>query len=106
MMKYKAGERLQVMRELMGVTRVDFADMLGLDFFRLKNIEQKKCRMGEEEFAKIGAMFPEMLFWLTFEGDISLEELRNSPATLVRLIAAKIEAGQLPQGYDITDKIK
>ena len=105
-MKLKTGERLKALREMIGLTREEFAEMLNLDFIRIRNIEQKKVRVAEDEFAKIGKMFPELLHWLTFEGNISLDDLKNSDEKLCRLVAAKIEAGQLPSGYHLEDKIK
>lgn len=105
-MKHKAGERVKALRELIGFTREDFADLLGIDFVRLRNIEQRKVRMAEEEFAVIGKSFPEMIHWIAYEGDISLDGLRNSEENLCRLIAAKYVAGQLPDGFELESKIK
>ncbi|ABC33376.1 MULTISPECIES: helix-turn-helix domain-containing protein [Hahella] len=105
-MKMKAGDRLQGLRELIGLTQREFAELLGIDYFRLKNIEQQKARMAEDEFAQVGLLIPEMLHWVACESDISLSALQNSEAKLCRLIAAKIEAGQVPEGYMLEEKIK
>lgn len=105
-MKFKAGERVKVIRELMGITREDFAQVVNIEFIRLRNIEQGKVRMAEDEFAKVCSVFPEMMAWLTIEGEISLDSLKNSQQTLCKLMAAKIEAGQIPKGYDLETKIK
>ena len=105
-MKNKAGERLKAIRELMGITREDFAKNLQLDFMRLRNIEQCKIRMAEEEFYKIGEAFPEIMPWLTYEGEIKIQTLKDSDSSIIKLIAAKIEAGQIPKGFDLKDKIK
>jgi transcriptional regulator with XRE-family HTH domain len=105
-MKYKAGERLRFLRELMGLTREQFANTIGIDFIRLRNMEQKRCRVGEDEFAKIGLLFPEIIPWIIFEGDINLELLKVSDQVLLHLVAAKIEAGQFPKGAEFEEKIK
>ncbi|NRB42435.1 MAG: helix-turn-helix transcriptional regulator [Pseudomonadales bacterium] len=105
-MNTRAGERLQGLRELTGLTQAQFAEMLDINYVRLRNIEQKKARMAEDEFAKIGALLPEFIFWLTFEGDINMDDLKNSTENLCKLAAAKIEAGQIPKGYHLEDKIK
>jgi transcriptional regulator with XRE-family HTH domain len=105
-MKLKAGDRIKALRELVGITREEFANNLEIDFIRLRNIEQKKCRVSEDEIAKICAAFPEVGPWLAWEGDISLDSLKESQRALCKLIAAKIEAGQIPQGYDLEEKIK
>ncbi|MCO1336414.1 helix-turn-helix domain-containing protein [Microbulbifer sp. OS29] len=105
-MKLKAGQRLQGMRELMGLTRDEFSDLLDIPWVRLRNVEQQKARMAEDEFAKIGQKFPEFMPWITYEGAIVVEDLRNSPEALCQLAAAKITAGQIPSGYFIHDKIK
>jgi len=105
-MKLRAGQRLKGLRELMGLTREEFGEIVGIDWVRMKNIEQQKVRMAEDEFAKIGAMFPEVMPWLTYEGYIDVDDLKNSQENLCRLIAAKIEAKQIPEGYYLEDHIK
>ncbi len=105
-MKLRAGDRLKAIRELMGMTREEFGQLIDIDWVRIKNIEQKKARVAEDEFAKIGQMFPELMPWLTYEGDIDLEGLKTSQEKLCRLVAAKIEAGQIPSGFYLEEKIK
>ena len=105
-MKYKAGERLKFLRELMGLSREEFAQTIEIDVIRLRNMEQKRCRVCEDEFAKIGFLFPEIIPWFLFEGDINLELLKSSDKDLLRLVAAKIEAGQFPKGAEFEKKIK
>ncbi|MCO1336002.1 hypothetical protein MO867_16855 [Microbulbifer sp. OS29] len=105
-MKLRAGQRLKGMRELLGITREDFSGLVDIPWIRMKSIEQQKVRMAEDEFAKIGHKFPEFMPWITYEGDIVVEDLRNSSEPLCQLAAAKIAAGQIPPGYYIHEKIK
>lgn len=104
-MQLRCGERLKGMRELFGLTREEFCELTGIDVMRMKNIEQRKIRVAEDEFAIVGRRFPEFLHWIAYEGQIHLSDLRNSQETLCRLAGAKFEAGQIPKGYFLEEKI-
>ncbi|WP_444894937.1 helix-turn-helix domain-containing protein [Microbulbifer sp. SSSA005] len=106
MLKLRAGDRLRVIRELMGLTRDEFAELLGFDYVRLRNVEQKRAKMAEFEYEQVGKMFPELIPYLTYEGNIVISELTASKEELCRLMAAKIEAGQIPRGFYVEEKIK
>lgn len=103
-----AGKRLQVIRELIGLRREDFAEAFGLDFVRLRNIEQDKCKVSEFEFEQIGKRMPELLPWLAYAGEISIEQVKENNDTYMRLIAARLEAGSVkPKVMEqLTGKIK
>ena len=105
-MQYKTNERVKALRELLGFTQEKFASYLGVPFVRYRNIEQGQCRVAEEEFATLGKNFPELLPFMTFEGPISLTALQQSENNLLRLVAAKIEAEQLPKSIDISPFIE
>ncbi|WP_020410986.1 hypothetical protein [Hahella ganghwensis] len=105
-MGLKAGERLKGMRELMGFTRMRFAEFLDINLIRLKNLEQLKARVAEDEFEKLGKMFPEMMPWLVYGGKISLSELERSDNEYCQLIALKIKIGEIPAGYGFRDAIE
>lgn len=105
-MKLRAGQRLKAIRELMGMTRDEFCELVGVEWVRLRNVEQLNAKMAEDEFAKIGRMFPELMPWLTYEGDIVVDDLRNSQEKFCRLVAAKIDAGQIPPGFYLEEKLK
>ncbi|MGH1374426.1 MAG: hypothetical protein ACRBBW_20480 [Cellvibrionaceae bacterium] len=107
-MKLKAGKRLQAIRELTGLTREEFAREYQIDLVRLKNLEQGKIRVAEDEYEKVGFSFPELSQWMMYEGPIDLEGLKESQNALCRLIGSKIEAGQLPKNYsgEISEAVK
>jgi transcriptional regulator with XRE-family HTH domain len=104
-MDHTAGERIRAIRDLTNLTRKEFAQKLNLDFLRLRSIEQGKIRAAEDEFEKVGSAFPAMIYWLTYEGEIILEDLHNSPNDLERVISAKIEADLLPNDLNLKEKI-
>lgn len=105
-MKLKAGDRFKGLRELMGMTREEFAEVIGIDAPRIKNIELHRRKPNEDDFAAIGKTLPELLPWLVYEADISLDGLLQSESKWLRLIAARIEAGQIPDGYYLDKHIK
>ncbi|MCO1336003.1 helix-turn-helix domain-containing protein [Microbulbifer sp. OS29] len=106
MLKLRAGDRLRVIRELMGLTRDEFAELLKMDYVRLRNVEQKRAKVSEFEYEQAGKLFPELIPYFAYEGDIVVSELAESEQELCRLMAAKIEAGQIPRGFYVEEKIK
>lgn len=105
-MRLKAGERFKGLRELMGMTRREFAEAVQIDEARIRNIELQRTKVNEDDFAKIGQLMPELLPWLTYEADITFDELAQSESKWLRLVAARIEAGQIPEGYYLDKFIK
>ncbi|WP_157608152.1 XRE family transcriptional regulator [Teredinibacter turnerae] len=74
------------------MNRDDFARWLELDLSRLRNVEQLKAKVNEEEFGKIGSKMPEFLLFLACGGAISLDDLRKSNCPIARLALARIES--------------
>ena len=105
-LKTKAGDRLKGLRLLIGLTQDEMAEMLELPFTRYRNVEGKKARMAEDEFSAVCARFPEFALYLTYEGNIDFDALKASQEKLVKLAAAAIEAGRIPEGYFLEEKIK
>lgn len=105
-MNTKAGDRLKALRILVGLTRDEMAELLDIPVVRYKNVESKKVRMAEDEYSAICSRFPEFSHYLTHEGHISLEELQASQQKLVRLAAAAIDAGKIPEGYFLEESLK
>lgn len=97
--KLKPGDRVRAIRELIGLTQKEFAEVLGVDLTQLKNIEYKRNRVTEDFYEAIGRTFPELLPWFVYEGPLTLEELQQSQSNLCKVAAARIEAGLIPEGY-------
>lgn len=93
-----AADRLKHLRELMGLPQKEFSQLLGIDFIRYKNIEWKRTKLGEEDFAAIGRVIPDFLLWIACATDGEWNRLMNSQSKWTRLIGARIEAGQAPHG--------
>jgi len=100
----RTGKRVRAIRELTGFTRSDFAESLDIDFMRMRNIEQLKAKVAEDEFYAIGKAIPETVHFLAYGGLISLDALKESENPFARLIYARLEAGQMPEGFEL-DKI-
>ena len=94
-MEFKAGERLRMVRELMGLTREEFAEDMGLSAVRLKNVEYFKVRMSELEYDAVTEAFPELSCFVTHEGAISADRLRASSNARLRLIISRLEANDI-----------
>lgn len=102
----KPGDRVRAIRELMGLTQREFAEILGIDLVKLKNVEYKRHRVTEEVYEAIGRTFPELLPWFVYEGPLTLDELRHSQSNLCKVAAARIEAGLVPDGYFSEETLK
>jgi transcriptional regulator with XRE-family HTH domain len=104
--KFRAGERLFIIRELLGLTREEFSDQIGIKYVRINNVEKLTAKANEEDFAQIGIHLPELLPFFAYEADIELDALKKSDSALCRLIAEKIESDNYFSKFDFKDKIK
>lgn len=104
-MRYFASERLKAIRLMAGMSQSKFATLCKLDLSRLNNIESRRVRVSEGEFAAIGELFPEFLVWLASEGDIDIVACRESKSSYSRIIAARVDIGEIPDGYCLEDRL-
>jgi transcriptional regulator with XRE-family HTH domain len=100
------GDRIRGFRELIGHTRKDFAEIIGVDPQRLRNVENGSAKANEDYIEAITVLFPEFVHWIAYEGEIDFKALQESQTALVRLAAARIEAGLIPEGYFLEENIK
>ena len=72
---FTAGKRLRALRELMGLSRPQFAELVGMTAKRLENIENELQRMHDEDFEKVCGIFPEFSDWIAYEGSIEPQSI-------------------------------
>ncbi|WP_129416522.1 helix-turn-helix domain-containing protein [Pseudomonas aeruginosa] len=72
---FTAGKRLRALRELMGLSRPQFAELVGMTAKRLENIENELQRMHDEDFEKVCGTFPEFSDWIAYEGSIEPQSI-------------------------------
>ncbi|WP_446940472.1 helix-turn-helix domain-containing protein [Pseudomonas aeruginosa] len=72
---FTAGKRLRALRELMGLSRPQFAELVGMMAKRLENIENELQRMHDEDFEKVCGTFPEFSDWIAYEGSIEPQSI-------------------------------
>ncbi|AON71620.1 transcriptional regulator [Pseudomonas aeruginosa] len=72
---FTAGKRLRALRELMGLSRSQFAELVGMTAKRLENIENELQRMHDEDFEKVCGTFPEFSDWIAYEGSIEPQSI-------------------------------
>jgi transcriptional regulator with XRE-family HTH domain len=94
------------MRELIGLTQDDFAEIVNIPRYRLASIETLRTQLSLKDIETITDVFPDFLSWLAVEGDITLADLKESQSKMCKAIAARIEAGLIPEGYFLEEKIK
>lgn len=104
--KLEPGKRLRAMRELIGLTQGDFAEIVGIPRYRLTKLENLITQISIKDIEAVTDVFPDFLSWLAVEGDITLADLKESQSKLCKAIAARIEAGLIPEGYFLEEKIK
>lgn len=101
-----AGDRLKALRQLMGLTQEEMAELFDISLSRYKNVEKKTVRMAEGEFSAACSRFPEFVHYLTYQGKIDIKALHESQDKLVRFAAAAIDAGKIPEGYFLEDSLE
>ncbi|TBU95438.1 helix-turn-helix domain-containing protein [Phytopseudomonas dryadis] len=67
---FTAGERMRGLRELMGLSRKAFAEIVGMPPKRVENIENGWQRMHDEDFQKVCSKFEDFSRWIAYEGPI------------------------------------
>ncbi|HGM6913067.1 TPA: helix-turn-helix domain-containing protein [Pseudomonas aeruginosa] len=72
---FTAGKRLRALRELMGLSRPQFAELVGMTAKRLENIENELQRMHDEDLEKVCGTFPEFSDWIAYEGSIEPQSI-------------------------------
>ncbi|MCV0275432.1 helix-turn-helix domain-containing protein [Pseudomonas aeruginosa] len=72
---FTAGKRLRALRELMGLSRPQFAELVGMTAKRLENIENELQCMHDEDFEKVCGTFPEFSDWIAYEGSIEPQSI-------------------------------
>ncbi len=97
-----ASDRIKWFRLAINYSQPEMADLLGIDFIRYKNIEQRKARVSELEFEPLCRQFKGLVHFFTYGGELDLEALRVSDEPLERLLVAAIESNKkleaLPEG--------
>lgn len=99
-MRFSAGKRLHLARELMGVSRSDFAEMIGIKYLRLVTIENERGRMSVEDLTSIVLLFPELLPWLVLETALNPVDLAKSDNQYIRALADNLETYGMPEVKD------
>lgn len=72
---FTAGERLRGLRELMGLSRRELAEVVGMKVKSIENIELGMQRMHDEDFQKVCSIYPDFARWITYEGPIDSAEV-------------------------------
>lgn len=67
---FTAGERLRGLRELMGLNRREFAEVVGMKTKNVENIEFGLQRMHDEDFQRVCSVYPDFARWITYEGPV------------------------------------
>lgn len=95
----RAGERLKIIRMLLGLQQKAFAQWLGLEIDRYRNVEKCLVKVNEDEFKAIGLVLPELLVFVATGKPMSREALMASES-LVNTIPSRIMSGMVPDNFD------
>lgn len=96
-MELSPGKRLQTARELMGITRSDFAEIIGMRYLRLVTIENDRGRMAIDDLELVLKKFPELIHWLAVGQPLNAAELMSSKNPSIRFLADNLETHGLPE---------
>lgn len=72
MESHTQGQRLRAVREMMRYTRKEFADLIGTNEARLRNIETNHQKMTAVDFEDMGRVMPWALHFVTYGGPLEL----------------------------------
>jgi transcriptional regulator with XRE-family HTH domain len=91
------GKRLFQARELMGISRSDFAQLTSMKYLRLVTIENERGRMAVDDAELILTHFPELIWWLIMGRPLDAQALSKSGNKHIRLLADNLETHGLPE---------
>lgn len=100
-MEITAGQRLKAIRLLANLKKMEFCELSGIDYDRLRNIEPQKQRMADQDFYAICSVLPPVSGYLTHGGNINVDELKGIETKLAKLLVMHIELGEIPTGYGL-----
>lgn len=72
---FSAGQRLRGLRELMGLSRPAFSEIVGIKPKRLENIENGLQKMHDEDFEKVCSVYEEFSRWIAYEGPVDRQAM-------------------------------
>lgn len=84
---FSAGERLRGLRELMGLSRPAFSEIVGIKPKRLENIENGLQKMHDEDFEKVCSVYEEFSRWIAYEGPVDRQTLEFKVADSAQMAA-------------------
>ncbi|WP_435605449.1 helix-turn-helix domain-containing protein [Pseudomonas knackmussii] len=67
---FTPAQRLRGLRELMGLSRRELAEAVGMKAKSIENIELGLQRMHDEDFQKICSVYPQFVRWIAYEGPL------------------------------------
>lgn len=81
----------------MGISRSDFAEILGIKYLRLVTIENDRGRMSVDDLEPVARLYPELLHWLVLSTPLDPSTLQKSTNKNIQLLADNLETHGLPE---------
>lgn len=104
-MKITPAKRVKAVRELVGLTRQKFGDLVGLDYLRMATLENDRGRMAVDDLSAIDNVFPELTMYLLHGKELNLTNLESSTNELLKFAVMRIRNGDIPEGYGLEEVI-
>lgn len=104
-MGISAARRVKAVRELLGLTRPVFCDMVGIDYSRMATLEHDRSRMAVEELAQIDNVLPQFTSYLLHGKELDLTVLADSQSDVLKFAAMRLRNGEIPEGYGLEEVI-
>ncbi len=104
-MTISAAKRVKAVRELLGLTRPAFCELVGIEFSRMATLEHDRARMSVEELALIDNVLPEFTTYLLHGKSLDLALLSASPNEMFKFVVLRIRNGEIPSGYGLEEVI-
>jgi transcriptional regulator with XRE-family HTH domain len=100
-MEISAARRVKAVREMLGMTRPAFCELVGIEFSRMATLEHDRARMSVEELALIDNVLPEFTTYLLHGKVLDLIPLATSANETVKFVGMRLKNGEIPAGYGL-----
>ncbi len=88
----RPGTRLQILRYSLGLKGTEFAEIIGIDYYRSHNVENLNTKMNEDDMQGIYANIPEAASFVFFGEPLEASKL-NKAKNILRTLPSRVEAG-------------
>ena len=100
-MQTTPAQRIKVTRDLLGITRENFSELVNIGYVRIATLENDRARMSVDDLAALDLVLPEFTDYLLHGKRLDVAQMEKSSNELVRYAAMRVRSGEIPEGYGL-----